>query len=204
MSGSLFVIAAPSGAGKTSLVKALVATVPGLRISVSHTTRAPRDGEAEGVDYFFVAPHQFQRMVETDALLEHATVFGRSYGTSRAFVERELAAGTDVILEIDWQGARTVRRLHPAAISIFILPPSLASLRRRLESRGKDDNGIIEQRMAQAQQELSHYAEFDYLVVNDDFTQAIADLTAIIHASRLGLSFQRLRLHDLLQRLGLA
>lgn len=204
MSGSLFVVAAPSGAGKTSLVKALVASLAGLKISVSHTTRTPREGEIEGVDYYFVDPDRFQRMIEAGELLEHATVFGRCYGTSRSFVERELAAGTDVILEIDWQGARSIRHLQPSAISIFILPPSLASLRARLEQRGKDGPEVIATRMAQAEEELSHFAEFDYLVVNDDFTQAVNDLGAIIRVNRLGLRAQRHRLAPLLQQLRLA
>ena len=204
MSGALFVVAAPSGAGKTSLVKALVAALPGLKISVSHTTRVPREGEVEGVDYYFVDPDRFQRMVDARELLEHATVFGRCYGTSRAFVERELAAGTDVLLEIDWQGARSIRQLLPSATSIFILPPSLVSLHARLEQRGKDGPEVIAARMAQAEEELSHFAEFDYLVVNDDFTQAVIDLGAIIRASRLGLRAQRQRLAPLLHQLHLS
>jgi guanylate kinase len=203
MSGSLFVVAAPSGAGKTSLVKALVAALPGLIISVSHTTRAPRDGEVEGSDYNFVDGSRFQSMIKAGELLEYATVFGHCYGTSRAFVERETAAGTDVVLEIDWQGARTIRQLQPTAISIFILPPSLASLQARLEQRGKDGLDVIAARMAQAQEELSHYAEFDYLVVNDDFGQAVSDLGAIIRSNRLGLRAQRLRLAPLLRQLHL-
>lgn len=204
MSGSLFVVAAPSGAGKTSLVKALVDAVPDIGISVSHTTRSPRNGEVDGVDYFFVDPARFNRMIEAGDMLEYATVFGRGYGTSRAFVERELQSGNDVILEIDWQGARTIRAMHPETVSVFILPPSLAILRARLEGRGKDDASVIDARMAQALEELSHYAEFDYLVVNDDFAQAVDDLTAIVRASRLRREAQRHKLAPLLGRLLLA
>ncbi|HXF08056.1 MAG TPA: guanylate kinase [Candidatus Acidoferrales bacterium] len=192
-SGNLFVIAAPSGAGKTSLVQALMAADPGLRFSVSHTTRPPRPGEVDGRDYHFVDPETFRRMVAEDAFLEHAEVFGRSYGTSRAAVEARLAAGEDVILEIDWQGARQIRTLMPACVSIFILPPSRVELERRLRGRGTDDAEVIERRLALAVAEMRHYGEFEYLVVNDAFDVALAELQAIVRAARCRTALQAAR-----------
>ncbi|MDY6955876.1 MAG: guanylate kinase [Pseudomonadota bacterium] len=182
--GNLFVIAAPSGAGKTSLVQALMAADPRLQFSVSHTTRRPRPGEENGRDYHFIDEDAFRRMVSECAFLEHAEVFGRSYGTSRAAVEERLTAGEDVILEIDWQGARQIRALVPACISIFILPPSRGELERRLRGRATDAPDAIEQRLALAVAEMRHYGEFEYLVVNDRFDEALSDLQAIVRAAR--------------------
>lgn len=195
--GTLFIISAPSGAGKTSLVRALRASTEGLAVSVSHTTRNQRSGEVEGKDYFFVDVETFEDMAATGAFLEHARVFDNHYGTSRASVEESLEEGIDLILEIDWQGARQVRTLLPGAKSIFILPPSLEALESRLRARGQDDPAIIQRRMRDALQEMSHYLEFDYLVVNDDFDRACADLQALIAASRLTM-FNQVRTHGTL------
>jgi guanylate kinase len=199
--GQLFVVSAPSGAGKTSLVNALVKGVPGLAVSVSHTTRVPRAGEVDGVDYNFVTRAEFEALIAGRRMLEHATVFGNLYGTSREWVDERLRNGTDVILEIDWQGARQVRERRPVSVSIFILPPSLAELRARLERRGQDRSEVIEQRLAEAIEELSHYGEYDYLVVNDDFDRAVQDLASIVRSRRLGLMTQRENLRELLERL---
>lgn len=181
----LFVISAPSGAGKTSLIQAVVAATPGLRVSVSHTTRGMRPGEREGVDYFFVDVPTFEQMIAREEFLEHAQVFGNLYGTSRPEVDRALAAGDDLVLEIDWQGARRIRALYPQAVTIFILPPSITALRTRLEARGEDRPEVIERRMQAAAAEMSHCGEYEYVVVNDDFAQAVEDLRAIVQASRL-------------------
>ena len=199
--GSLFVIAAPSGAGKTSLVQALMAEVPGLAFSVSHTTRPPRAGEAEGRDYHFVDRATFRRMVAEGAFLEHAEVFGHCYGTSRGVVAERLAAGEDLILEIDWQGAQQVRRAIPACVSVFILPPSREELARRLRSRATDASEVIAHRLALAVEEMRHYAEFDHLVINDAFDQALAELKAIVHASRCRTPVQAVRRSALLAEL---
>ena len=164
MTGTLFIVAAPSGAGKTSLVKALLECEPNLHLSISHTTRSPRPGENHGQHYHFVQPAEFTRLVKEDAFLEHAEVFGNYYGTSRAEVEARLRAGKDVLLEIDWQGAAQVRAKMPCC-SIFILPPSRDELLRRLRNRGQDSDAVIARRHAEAQTELSHYAEFDFLVI---------------------------------------
>ena len=176
----LYVVSAPSGGGKTSLVNALLQRDPRVALSVSHTTRAPRPGERDGVHYHFTAADTFERLVDDGAFLEHANVFGNRYGTGREQVERQLAAGKDVLLDIDWQGARQVRRSYPAARTIFILPPSLAELRRRLVDRGQDSAEVIERRMQAARDEISHAGEFDFLVVNDDFESALADLRSIV------------------------
>ncbi len=181
----LFVVSAPSGAGKTSLMHELLKSVPNLTVSVSHTTRAIRPGERDGVDYFFVDVPAFHAMVTADAFVEHAKVFDNYYGTSRAAVEQALAAGMDVILEIDWQGARRIRELYPSAISIFILPPSLGELRRRLEQRGEDREDVIDRRMQQAEAEISHCPEYEFVVTNEIFADAAADLRAIIRAAHL-------------------
>jgi len=180
-SGTLYIISAPSGAGKSSLLRALLESgrVDGVEVSVSHTTRAARPGEVDGVDYHFVDMPAFEAMVAADDFLEHARVFDNCYGTSRAAVETRLASGVDVILEIDWQGARRVRELLPAAVSIFILPPTRAALEVRLTDRGQDDAAVIARRMRDAVSEMSHYGEYDYLVINDDFQQAVNDLVAI-------------------------
>ena len=188
--GTLFIVSAPSGAGKTSLVKALREDCPGLAVSVSHTTRAQRPGEQHGRDYFFVDREAFGRMVEDGEFLEHARVFDNQYGTARSTVEAALTRGEDVILEIDWQGARQIREVMPACRSIFVLPPSRTALEERLSARGQDDPATIARRMADAISEMSHYAEYDYLVINDDFQTALGELRAIIAASRLHTSRQ--------------
>ncbi len=184
-SGNLFVIAAPSGAGKTSLVKALSESVAQLQISVSHTTRPMRPGEADGRDYFFIDRQQFDAMVEKHDFLEHATVFDHHYGTSRAWVEMQLSQGIDVVLEIDWQGARQIKTLFPKAILVFIFPPSIAALMKRLEARKQDSPDTIMRRMHAARDEMSHCHEFDYWVVNDQFDIALRDLQHIVFAVRL-------------------
>ena len=183
--GILFIVSAPSGAGKTSLLKQLIPADSGLALSVSHTTRAMRPGEQDGVHYHFVAVDDFLRMVGEGAFLEHAQVFDNYYGTAEAGVRNQLAGGQDVVLEIDWQGARQVRQRFPGAVSIFVAPPSIEALRERLGGRGTDSDEIIERRMRDAQSELSHYAEYDYLVINDDFDVALAELAAIVAAERL-------------------
>ena len=199
--GTLYIIAAPSGAGKTSLVQQLVTTTPGIVASISHTTRPPRPGEQHGQHYYFTPLADFEAMIAAGAFLEQAQVFGNRYGTSRAAVQTQLQDGLDVILEIDWQGARQVRALMPDSASIFILPPSRAALRQRLAGRGQDSPAVIEQRMAAALAELSHYAEFDYLVINDEFTVALENLRAIIIAQRQRQAEQRERQRELLQAL---
>jgi guanylate kinase len=178
--GRLFVFSAASGTGKTSLAKALVEQMPDLAFSVSHTTRAPRPGEQHGVHYYFVTPQQFDEMIAADRFLEHAKVFGNFYGTSRAATENMLRQGKNIIFDIDWQGARVIKEKMPEAIGIFILPPSRAVLAERLTGRGQDSPEVIAQRMRAAVSELSHYKEFDHLVVNDSFDAALADLKAII------------------------
>jgi guanylate kinase len=174
------VISAPSGAGKTSLVKALLQLEPRLAVSVSHTTRAPRPNELDGREYHFVSQAQFAALAQAGGFLEHAQVFDNHYGTGRAALEAQLAAGRDVILEIDWQGARQVRAARPGTESIFILPPSLGALRHRLEARRTDSEAVIARRLADAQGDLSHQGEFDYVVVNDDFQQTLAELRRIV------------------------
>ncbi|SEQ01660.1 guanylate kinase [Ectothiorhodospira magna] len=183
--GTLFIVSAPSGAGKTSLVAALLEARPDLVVSISHTTRAPRQGEVDGVHYHFVNAERFLGMIEDNAFLEHARVFDHYYGTSRAAVEAELNQGRDVILEIDWQGAQQVRRQLSDSQSIFIIPPTRDALRTRLQARGKDSSAVIERRMQDAVKEMTHYVEYDYLVVNDRFEEALADLQAIFVANRL-------------------
>lgn len=178
--GKLFIFSAASGTGKTSLAKALVEQMPELAFSVSHTTRAPRPGEQHGVHYYFVTPQQFDEMIAADRFLEHARVFGNSYGTSRAVTENLMRQGKSVIFDIDWQGARAIKEKMPEAVSIFILPPSRAALQERLTGRGQDAPEVIARRMGEAVSEMSHYKEFDHLVVNDDFNAALADLKAII------------------------
>jgi len=190
---TLYIVSAPSGAGKTSLVQALGESTEEAVVSVSHTTRAPRQGERDGINYHFVSRAAFEAMVDRGAFLEHARVFDNYYGTSGDWVEARLEAGTDVILEIDWQGARQIRRRLPQACSIFILPPSRAALARRLQGRGQDDGEVIARRMQDAQAQMSHYDEFDYVVINDDFATALSELRAILLARRLRLAPQRRR-----------
>ena len=200
-SGRLFVISAPSGAGKTSLVKALVERSNNLAVSVSHTTRSMRPGEIDGVNYHFVSESAFTHLRDSEGFFEWAQVFDNYYGTSREGVEHQLAKGLDVILEIDWQGAAQVRAQHPAACSIFILPPSLEALTQRLTGRGQDDAETIERRMQQAVAEISHVKEADYVVVNDDFDVALAELRTIIVSQRLGAEVQSQRLESMLSAL---
>lgn len=201
ITGKLYIISAPSGAGKTSLVKRLLADMVHLAVSVSHTTRTMRAAEQDGVDYFFVSVDTFKDMIGHQAFLEHAQVFDNFYGTSQRSVEANLAQGLDVILEIDWQGAQQVRRMLPDSISIFILPPSIAVLRQRLQNRGQDNDEVIARRMRDAVTEMSHYPEFDYLIVNDDFDTALEQLKSIVTANRLLQSRQQQLLTPLLQDL---
>jgi guanylate kinase len=191
--GNLYIVSAPSGAGKTSLVNALVKQMDDLQVSISHTTRACRPGEIDGINYHFTSREEFERMLEAGAFLESAEVFGNHYGTSQEWVRSTLESGIDVILEIDWQGAQQVRRLMPDAISIFILPPSRAALRERLNNRGQDPIEVIERRMAAAISEMSHYGEADYVVVNDDFDTALQELRAILTSGRLQTAKQQQR-----------
>lgn len=183
--GNLYVVAAPSGTGKTSLVKALTSTMSHIEVSISHTTRAMRPGEKDGVNYFFIDKAQFKQMVAQGDFLEHADVFDQCYGTSKRWVENTLQRGIDVILEIDWQGHQQIKRLLPQTISIFLLPPTLADLRERLTKRNQDHPEVIEKRMADVRETVSHVDEFDYLVMNDDFDRALEDLITIISAGRL-------------------
>lgn len=199
--GTLFIIAAPSGAGKSSLVKALLNSTSNINVSISHTTRAMRPGEEDGVDYHFVDIATFNEMIGQDAFLEHAQVFDHFYGTSETSVRDKLEAGQDEILEIDWQGARQVRMRIPGTVSIFILPPSRAALRERLMSRGQDDETIINRRMHDAVSEMSHYHEFDYVVVNDDFDEALADIKTIVISQRLHVRHQEHHLASLIKEL---
>lgn len=196
--GTLFIISAPSGAGKTSLVKALIKRDQGIRVSVSHTTRTSRPGEQDGLDYNFVSSQQFDQMIGEGAFLEFAEVFENKYGTSQAWVKQQLDQGIDVILEIDWQGAQQVRRLMKNTVSVFILPPSREVLAQRLQGRGQDDEGVIALRMSKAVDEMSHYPEFDYVIINDDFDQALAELHSVFLARRLRQEVQHVRYEGLL------
>ena len=199
--GHLYVLSAPSGAGKTSLVKALLAAQPSLVVSVSHTTRKPRPHEVDGRDYHFVDMPRFEQLAAEGAFLEHARVFDNAYGTGRAQVQAHLAAGRDVLLEIDWQGARQVRAALPECISVFILPPSRPELERRLRSRGTDSDAVIARRLADAAADMSHCLEFDYAVVNDRFEQALAGLQGIIAGRGDALRASRPALQGLLASL---
>ena len=183
--GTLYVIAAPSGAGKTTLVKALIDSLADITVSISHTTRPKRPQEVHGVNYYFVDKPEFQRMIEANDFLEHATVFDNLYGTSKSWVENTLANGTDVILEIDWQGHHQIKTLFPDTIGIFILPPSLDDLKSRLVTRNQDHPDIIEKRLLDAKETISHLNEFEYVVINDDLDRALHDLRAILEANRL-------------------
>ena len=198
--GLLFVVAAPSGAGKTSLVKALLENDAAIRLSVSYTTRSPRPGEVNGRDYHFVSIETFREMAGRGEFLESAEVYGNYYGTSQAWIAGEIAAGHDILLEIDWQGAAQVKKCFPEAATLFILPPSIDALRERLSGRGQDSQAVIEKRMAAARDDISHATEFEYIIVNDDFDQALLDFMAVVRASRLVALRQVRRLASLFER----
>ncbi|MEW6416316.1 MAG: guanylate kinase [Pseudomonadota bacterium] len=183
--GVLYIVSAPSGAGKTSLVKALLKSDPAIHLSISYTTRPPRPGETDGRDYHFVSRQRFEEMLADGEFLEHAEVYGNFYGTSKGSISRDLLAGHDVLLEIDWQGAEQVRAHFPESASIFILPPSFAALRTRLAGRGQDSDEVIERRLAAAAHDVAHAGAFDYIIVNDDFDHALQDLVAITRSIRL-------------------
>jgi len=193
MAGNLYVVAAPSGAGKTTLVRLLLEQEAGVSLSVSFTTRPPRPNEQDGRDYHFVDAAAFRAMIARQEFLEWAEVHGNLYGTSKTWISERLASGSDVLLEIDWQGARQVRSLFPGAIGIFILPPSLEELTRRLTGRGTDSADVIARRLAAAEDEMRHAGEFDYVIINDILEQALDDLRAVVRASRLTLAAQRAR-----------
>jgi guanylate kinase len=201
MSGTLFIVSSPSGGGKTSLVKALLEAEPEVRLSVSFTTRAPRQGEVKGRDYNFVEPREFTRMIEAGELLECAEIYGNHYGTSQKWVEAEFARGRDVLLEIDWQGAQQIRRLMREVVSVFILPPSLQVLEERLKGRGQDAPEVMARRLAAAREEMSHASEYNYVIINEVFDRAALDLRSIIRAERLKFSRQAARHGDLINRM---
>jgi len=198
MRGNLFVVVAPSGAGKTSLVNALLEKEPNIKLSISYTTRAPRQGEADGREYHFVDRATFEKMIARGDFLEHANVYGNYYGTSKRWIESQLAGDHDVLLEIDRQGAAQLRNMFPNMVGVFILPPSLAELRKRLESRGKDAPEAIARRMASAREEISHVLEFEYIIVNERFEAALSDLISVVHATRVSRAQQAVRLASLL------
>ena len=193
MNGLLFVITAPSGAGKSSLIQGLLAAERGVSLSVSYTTRAPRPGEAEGREYHFVDLGTFEAMLERGEFLESAEVHGHRYGTSQKVIEKARASGRDLVLEIDWQGAEQVRRLHPDAIGIFILPPTMKELERRLRARAQDADGVIKRRLANAADEMTHAVEFKYAIINNNFDDALLDLRAVVRAERLAVARQLAR-----------
>lgn len=199
--GSIFLIAAPSGAGKSSLVKELLARDPGLYLSISHTTRTPRPGEQDGREYHFVSRAEFNAMRERGEFLESAEVYGNGYGTSATWICTQLEMGNDVVLEIDWQGAQQVRKLFPACIDIFILPPSLQSLEQRLIGRGTDSKEVIDRRLAAAHEDLSHAGEFEYVIINDQFSDAVEDLVAVVRSGRCRRQQQFLRRPQILSTL---
>lgn len=199
--GTLYIISAPSGGGKTSLVNALIASMTDITVSISYTTRPQRPGEFDNVNYHFIDETTFHELSAQGAFLEHAQVFGNYYATGKQWVEDKLATGQDVILEIDWQGAQQIRRLMPQYVGIFILPPSREVLYARLKQRAQDNPAIIEKRMAQASNEIKHYNEYDFLVVNDDFEHALSDLRAIVRAKRLTQQNQQLRYARLIDNL---
>ena len=201
MSGSLFIISAPSGAGKTSLVHALLTNNPQINLSVSYTTRPPREGEVDGVAYHFVSREDFLVMAGNGEFLESAEVYGNLYGTSQTWISQENARDRDILLEIDWQGATQVRRLFPQCISIFILPPSLAALEQRLRGRGKDNDEVIAKRMAAVRDDVAHVAEFDYVIINDDLNEALRELNAVVLTARLRGSSQLARHQTLINQL---
>jgi guanylate kinase len=199
--GMLYIISAPSGAGKTSLLKALLEETDLIEVSVSYTTRAKRPGEREGVDYHYVSQETFQQMIAEEQFIEHAEVFGNFYGTSKRQIKEKLKAGIDIILEIDWQGAQQVRKQFDACTNVFILPPSRQELLSRLTERGQDSHEVINKRMNEAIEQMSHYDEFEYLIVNDQFAHALGELKALIYAFRLRQSPQCRRHHNLLKAL---
>lgn len=199
--GTLYTVSAPSGAGKTSLVSALIESTENISVSVSHTTRAMRPGEVDGVNYHFVDQATFQSMLKDNAFIEHAEVYDNFYGTSQFAMDEALASGQDVILEIDWQGAQQVRKLLKDTVAVFILPPSRETLRARLTDRGQDDSSVIDARMEDARQEISHYTDSDYLIINDDFNTALDELRAIVKSQRLKLAQQQIRHQALLTSL---
>ena len=201
MSGSLFIISAPSGAGKTSLVHALLATNPQINLSVSYTTREPRAGEQDGVAYHFVSRETFLAMAARGEFLESAEVYGNFYGTSQHWISQEIAKDRDILLEIDWQGAAQVRRLFPECISIFILPPSYQALEQRLTGRGKDNSEVIARRMKAASEDVAHVAEFDYVIINDNLNVALSELNAVVLAARLRSTRQLPRHQHLINQL---
>lgn len=201
MRGNLFIVSAPSGAGKTSLVGAMLAETPGIDLSISYTTRQPRPGEVDGREYHFVSRETFLQMSRHGDFLESAEVYGNLYGTSQSWIRDEMAQGRDILLEIDWQGAAQVRRGFPEALSVFILPPSLEALEMRLKGRGQDSAEVIDRRMQTAREEMSHVAEFDYVIINDRLDHAVQQLKAIVAAARLRCDNQ-LALHpDLINQL---
>ncbi len=199
--GSIFLIAAPSGAGKSSLVKELLMRDARLHLSISHTTRPPRPGEQDGREYHFVSREQFNAMRDAGEFLESAEVYGNGYGTSAHWIRSQLAQGNDVLLEIDWQGAQQVRKLFPACIDIFILPPSLGSLEQRLIGRGTDTKEVISRRLASAHEDLSHAGEFEYVIINDQFSDAVDDLAAVVRSGRCRRQQQFLRRPQILSTL---
>jgi guanylate kinase len=201
MSGNLFIVSAPSGAGKTSLVDALLAADPQVRKSVSYTTRTPRPGEVDGREYHFVSSAEFESMQARGEFLENALVHGNRYGTPRIGVGAETQKGHDILFEIDWQGAAQVRKLEPEAVSIFILPPSLAALEARLKARAADSAEVILQRLANAREEIAHVDDFEYVIINEDFSRAAQDLISIIRAERLRLARQLALHNDLINRM---
>lgn len=201
MRGNLFIVSAPSGAGKSSLVAAVLAKDPSISLSISFTTRAPRPGERQGYHYHFVTTDTFKAMIRRDAFFEYARVYGDWKGTAMESVEPQLAAGQDVLLEIDWQGARQVKEQVASAISVFILPPSRHALEERLRRRGQDSEEVISQRMAAAVYDIEHYDEADYLIINEQFDEAVDQLTAILKASRMRLFAQKERYASLIRSL---
>jgi guanylate kinase len=201
MSGNLFVISAPSGAGKTSLVHALLNINPQIDLSVSYTTRAPRPGEHDGKAYHFVSREIFLAMAERGEFLESAEVYGNFYGTSQIWISQENAKGRDILLEIDWQGAAQIRRLFPGCISVFILPPSLEALEQRLKGRGKDNHEVIAKRMAAVREDVAHVAEFDYVIINDNLNEALRELNAVVLSAKLRCAAQLTRYQTLINQL---